>query len=31
VGAKGFQFAREKEDAGTIVDLPNPLRRRLDG
>jgi len=29
-GAKGFQFAREK-DAGEIVDLPNPLRPpRLD-
>jgi hypothetical protein len=30
--AKGaFQFAREKEDAGVIVDLPNPLRpRQLD-
>jgi hypothetical protein len=29
--AKTFQFAREKEDAGAIVDLPNPLRpRRLD-
>jgi hypothetical protein len=30
--AKGaFQFAREKEDTGTMVDLPNPLRqRRLD-
>jgi hypothetical protein len=30
--AKGqFQFAREKEEPGTIVDLPNPLRpRRLD-
>ena len=30
--AKGaFQFAREKDEPGTIVDLPNPLRpRRLD-
>jgi hypothetical protein len=31
--AKGgaFQFACEKEEPGTIVDLPNPLRpRRLD-
>jgi hypothetical protein len=29
--AKPFQFAREKEEPGTIVDLPNPLRpRRLD-
>jgi uncharacterized protein YicC (UPF0701 family) len=26
-----FQFAREKEESGTIVDLPNPLKpRRLD-
>jgi hypothetical protein len=29
--AKGFQFAREREDAGGIIDLPNPLPpRRLD-
>jgi hypothetical protein len=29
--AKPFQFAREKEEPGTIVDLPNPLKpRRLD-
>ena len=29
--AKPFQFAREKEELGTIVDLPNPLKpRRLD-
>jgi hypothetical protein len=30
--AKGsFQFAREREGAGEVVDLPNPLRpRRLD-
>ena len=30
--AKGtFRFSREKDDAGEIVDLPNPLQpRRLD-
>jgi hypothetical protein len=29
--AKPFQFVRENEEPGTIVDLPNPLRpRRLD-
>jgi hypothetical protein len=29
--AKPFQFAREREEPGTIVDLPNPLKpRRLD-
>jgi len=30
--AKGaFRFSHEKDDAGEIVDLPNPLRpRRLD-
>jgi hypothetical protein len=28
--AKGtFRFSREKEDAGEVVDLPNPLRRQL--
>jgi hypothetical protein len=29
--AKGFQFAREREDAGGIIGLPNPLPpRRLE-
>jgi hypothetical protein len=29
--AKPFQFAREKEEPGAIVDLPNPIKpRRLD-